>query len=241
MITANKYNPSTPFSKLGERIVYLFLKTKGETIDVSDFNFEYDLLYKSDGEEHRIEVKYDSLINRTGNLFIEFISNVIHPKAGWFSTTKADIIFYGDSVTNDFYAFHMDRLREYINNENRLNIKTVYEKNSKKLSVGAVVPLTSFRTTRYQLNRFSQQAIEEVGYYPSRKAFNIKTLRSINSYWNKKALYMLIGYLPFRREQLKSKDNSRNTKYAKRQNWKRKKKILNKHMSPFVAIRHREQ
>ena len=58
------------------------------------------------------EVKWDSRINSTGNLYLELTN--IHSKGGkgWFEFCEADMLAYGDAVAQQFYIIPMDKLRE---------------------------------------------------------------------------------------------------------------------------------
>lgn len=64
------------------------------------------------GNTRTFEVKWDSRINQTGNLYLE-LSN-IHSKGGqgWFNFTQADFLAYGDAATKTFYIIPMDKLKE---------------------------------------------------------------------------------------------------------------------------------
>lgn len=60
------------------------------------------------------EVKWDTRIHQTGNLYLE-LSNV-HSKGGkgWFSFTQADFLAYGDAASKVFYIIPMAELRERV-------------------------------------------------------------------------------------------------------------------------------
>lgn len=63
-------------------------------------------------EVRAVEVKWDTRIHQTGNLYLE-LSNV-HSKGGqgWFNFTQADFLAYGDATTKVFYIIPMHKLRE---------------------------------------------------------------------------------------------------------------------------------
>lgn len=108
-------------AKRGERLVENYLNEKGWTVtDVSD-NKEYqvigvDFLTEKDGESRQIEVKLDTVINRTGNFFIEIVGYQEQGKPGWFETSEADYIFYIDAATDIAYVFKVEDMREYLQN-----------------------------------------------------------------------------------------------------------------------------
>lgn len=68
------------------------------------------------GRIKSFEVKYDSRINSTGNLFLETES--INSKQwnyeGWFLHCQADYLVYGDAVEEIFYVIPMKELKERV-------------------------------------------------------------------------------------------------------------------------------
>lgn len=65
-----------------------------------------------------VEVKWDSWINTTGNLFIETDNPRSRCGLGWFRFTQAEWLAYGNSQTNEFYMIKMQDLRNYIEKHN---------------------------------------------------------------------------------------------------------------------------
>jgi hypothetical protein len=61
-----------------------------------------------------VEVKWDSWINKTGNVFVETENPRSINGCGWFKFTQADLLAYGDSLNGTFYMIKMDVLREYV-------------------------------------------------------------------------------------------------------------------------------
>lgn len=61
-----------------------------------------------------VEVKWDSWINQTGNLFIETVNPRSQGGNGWYRFCQADYLAYGDSKNNKFYMIKMQDLKEYI-------------------------------------------------------------------------------------------------------------------------------
>ena len=63
------------------------------------------------GATRSFEVKWDSRLASTGNLYLELTN--IHSKggAGWFRFCQADFVAYGDASTKTFYIFDMEELR----------------------------------------------------------------------------------------------------------------------------------
>lgn len=57
------------------------------------------------------EVKYDSRINKTGNLYLELTN--VHSKGGcgWYTFCEADFLAYGDACANIFYIVPLADLK----------------------------------------------------------------------------------------------------------------------------------
>lgn len=64
------------------------------------------------GETKSFEVKWDSKVNRTNNLYLELASAHSPGGVGWYQFCKADYLAYGDSVTESFFIIKMDELRK---------------------------------------------------------------------------------------------------------------------------------
>lgn len=105
--------------KQGEALFAQTMTERGYTVvDVSG-NPEYwykdiDFIITSPttGAVKTFEVKWDSRINQTGNLFLETYN--IHSKGcqGWFNFCQADYLAYGDAKAHYFYIIPMEQLRE---------------------------------------------------------------------------------------------------------------------------------
>lgn len=61
------------------------------------------------------EVKWDSRINSTGNLYLELTNVNSKEGRGWFEFCKADYLAYGDAQAEVFYIFPLDALKERVN------------------------------------------------------------------------------------------------------------------------------
>lgn len=64
------------------------------------------------GAARSFEVKWDTRIHQTGNLYLELTN--VHSKGGrgWFTFTQADFLAYGDAASKVFYIIPMEKLRE---------------------------------------------------------------------------------------------------------------------------------
>ena len=137
----------------GEYELKLYLRALGIFVEDVSNNKDYwkkdiDLLIHNDDESVvSIEVKWDSRIADTGNLFIETITNEDTWQEGWFAYCKADFLFYGDSENKVFYVISLDDLRAVVNAK---NYKTGRAKDwNGKPSIGLLVPLTDIKDVSF--------------------------------------------------------------------------------------------
>lgn len=140
-LDCNKFN-------IGEYVIKQYLqKDCGETvIDVSK-NKDYwvqdvDFLAVKGEKTNKIEVKYDNYINNFHSFFIELFSNVDKQKPGWIDYTKADYIFYFDTVSYMCYVMKPADLREWLS-KNEYQVRYCH-KDGYKTSSGAIVPIDSY-------------------------------------------------------------------------------------------------
>ena len=66
------------------------------------------------GAVKSFEVKWDSRINRTGNLYLELTNIHSQGGQGWFKFCEADFLAYGDSRAECFYVIPLADLRERV-------------------------------------------------------------------------------------------------------------------------------
>lgn len=107
--------------KQGERLFQLRMSELNyEMQDVSDNpNYWYkdiDFIATSPktGLTKTFEIKWDSRINSTGNLYLELTN--VHSKGGkgWFEFCEADFLAYGDAAAQCFYIIPIAALRERV-------------------------------------------------------------------------------------------------------------------------------
>ena len=105
----------------GELLFQQRMETKGYTVEDVSANSQYfgkdiDFLITSPttGETKSFEVKYDTRINSTGNLYLEFVNKNSEGCRGWFEFCQADYLAYGNAKTNTFIVVKMDKLRERV-------------------------------------------------------------------------------------------------------------------------------
>lgn len=96
-----------------------------------------------------IEVKWDSRIAETGNLFVETYNEASKNRLGWIKFSKADYIYYGDSNSRKFYKISRALLKEYVeDNKKDLVYRTAADyRNGVMISSsgGYLVPIEKIR------------------------------------------------------------------------------------------------
>ena len=109
--------------KQGEQLFQQIMESRGYTVEDVSNNPQYwykdiDFIVTSStsGETKTFEVKWDTKINTTGNLFLEYESLYSKGGKGWFEFCEADFLAYGDAVTKVFYIIDMEQLRQAANN-----------------------------------------------------------------------------------------------------------------------------
>ena len=107
--------------KYGENLFQEIMKGRGyEVQNVSGDpqywykDIDFIVTSSTSGLTKTFEVKWDSCINRTGNLYLELTN--IHSKEGkgWFEFCQADYLAYGDARTQTFYIIPLLELREKV-------------------------------------------------------------------------------------------------------------------------------
>lgn len=141
--------------KKGEMAAQQYLLSRGwEVKDLTNCDSFYtkdiDFLISKGRERHYIEVKWDSRIHQTGNMFIETTTDLEANKDGWFEFCQAEFIFYGDARNQLFYVFRLEDLKEYIRQDiSHLESRKAADYNAqgqvKKVSQGLIVPIEDFR------------------------------------------------------------------------------------------------
>lgn len=137
---------------VGELRAYNYLQDNGWTVQDVTNNPEFwdkdiDFVVSSGSQSLTIEVKWDSRIHSTGNMFIETVTDLDKCKSGWFSFCQADYIYYGDSYNQLFYVFKTDDLRKFVSShmmEERKAPDYNYRGILKKVSQGMLVPIKQF-------------------------------------------------------------------------------------------------
>ena len=107
-----------------EKIVIDYLSTKYKVTDVSkDKNYQKKGIDLVLDDMITADVKGDTKISVTGNLFLELVSNRYKKTDGWFVKSEMDILFYLDVNQLLLYEINFDELKDY------------YEKNKAKIKI----------------------------------------------------------------------------------------------------------
>lgn len=133
----------------GEQELKDWLRGYGYKVkDVSDnptyWKKDIDLIVNN---ETTIEVKWDSKLSTTGNLFIETCADIDKGTAGWFNFCEADYLAYGAADEYIFLMFDFKKLKAHIEahkNEYKQATAADYDKcGIRKYSKGYLVPVDS--------------------------------------------------------------------------------------------------
>ena len=104
--------------KIGEQLFQQMMESRGYVVKDVSFSSDYwskdiDFIVTSPttGAVQAFEVKWDSRISQTGNLFLELTNIYSKGGKGWFKFCEADYLAYGDAVSRLFYIIPMKELR----------------------------------------------------------------------------------------------------------------------------------
>ena len=97
------------------------MEYNGYTVENVSGNPEYwhrdiDMIITSPftGAVKTFEVKWDTRINKTGNLYLETESIYSKGGKGWFEFCEADFLAYGDAASRKFYIIPLLELKERV-------------------------------------------------------------------------------------------------------------------------------
>ena len=107
--------------KEGEQLFSDRMKQQGYIVEDVSKNPEYwdkdiDFIVTSptSGLTKTFEVKWDSRIHKTENLYLELSSIYSKGGRGWFEFCKADYLAYGDAVSRVFYIIPLLELKKQV-------------------------------------------------------------------------------------------------------------------------------
>lgn len=101
-----------------------------------DKDIDFIVTSSASGLTKSFEVKWDSRINKTGNLYLEIANINSKGGKGWFEFCQADYLAYGDATNGTFYIIPLLELRERVKKLQPRQINCGFD------SVGYLVPLT---------------------------------------------------------------------------------------------------
>ena len=121
------FNERLNFSKIGTEKIIQYYAEKGEYLhsveDIEKFyKHDIDLVLKEGSKLTTIEVKVDSY--KSGNFFLEIMSNKEKKTLGCLLTTKANKLFYYFINLKKLYIFDRKRLKDWII-KNKVNYRKV--------------------------------------------------------------------------------------------------------------------
>ena len=107
--------------KQGEQLFKQIMESRNYQVEDVSSNSDYwrqdiDFLVTSPTSSltKSFEVKWDSKINRTGNLYLEFVNKNSEGCCGWFEFCQADYLAYGNAIAKKFFIIPMQELKERV-------------------------------------------------------------------------------------------------------------------------------
>ena len=111
--------------KQGERLFQGIMTERGYIVnDVSktpeywEQDIDFFITSPTTGLTKSFEVKWDSRIHQTGNLYLELENINSKGGKGWFEFCKADYLAYGDAVAGRFYIIPLLELKKKVYSKN---------------------------------------------------------------------------------------------------------------------------
>ena len=106
---------------IGEAAIASYLTSRNwqvtdTTKNESFFALDIDFIANKGAESRTIEVKTDTAIARTGNLFLEISQDEGSSRKGWALTSEAQYLFYYDLQNKICYCFFMEDMRKATQN-----------------------------------------------------------------------------------------------------------------------------
>jgi len=77
-------------------------------------DIDFIITSPTSGETKSFEVKWDSKINKTGNLYLELTNIYSKGGQGWYTFCEADYIAYGDAAARVFYIIPLLELKKRV-------------------------------------------------------------------------------------------------------------------------------
>lgn len=135
--------------KQGERLFKEIMEGRNYIVEDVSGNPEYwqkdiDFILTSptSGLRKTFEVKYDSKIHSTNNLYLELTNIYSRGGKGWFEFCEADYLVYGDAVSNTFYVIPLLELRERANKLPFRSARCGYDSTGQLVSLKDIADIT---------------------------------------------------------------------------------------------------
>lgn len=133
----------------GENAIFDFLSTYPSTTAIIDVTkdvwfqqFDIDFIWQdTEYNIFKIEVKTDTLADKTGNMVYEYWSDRRTFSVGCFEKTHADYIFYYLININILYIFNTQELREWFK-KHQIKLKQIYMGD---YALGYIIPLNELK------------------------------------------------------------------------------------------------
>ena len=107
--------------KYGERFFKYIMGGRGYKVEDTTNNpyywekdIDFVITSSTTGTTKSFEVKWDSRINQTGNLYLELTNAHSKGGQGWYKFCQADYLAYGDAAKRVFYIIPLQLLRERV-------------------------------------------------------------------------------------------------------------------------------
>ena len=140
------------FVKEAEKKCQQFLIDEGnEVVNVSNdkryYKYGVDLIIKKVEKKICIDVKADTVIHKTNNIFYEliecFFSNRRDLKVGWAFNKYLHYIYYVDVVNWTLYIISLSKLNNFVYNKKQISCHLIPHLNYK--TIGFLIPLSDIQ------------------------------------------------------------------------------------------------
>ena len=135
--------------KQGERLFKQIMESRNYTVeDVSnnenywDKDIDFLVTSSTSGLTKTFEVKWDSRINRTGNLYLELTNIRSKGGKGWFEFCQADYLVYGDACARTFYVIPLQELRKRVDTLPFRSARCGYDSTGQLISLKDIADIT---------------------------------------------------------------------------------------------------
>ncbi len=143
-----QFNKDLEHGKIGEKWFHDFCIDKGIVcINVGKDNFlgidsgiDFIVQYQ-DNTIAKFDVKFDSVMHRTGNMFIEMYQDT--GKKGWYYNSKSTCYCYIDGYNGILWMYTKKALEEYINNHKTM-LRSTTNQIDERMVTGLLINIGKF-------------------------------------------------------------------------------------------------